>query len=62
MNSKQHRGLSNPAVKDKQVELTKASTVIQTYVSIILQQPDLKLKALPDFPAHQKTARDHANN
>ena len=62
MNSKQHRGLSNPAVKDKQVELTKASTVIQTYVSIILQQPDLKLKALPNLSAHQKTARDHANN
>ena len=62
MSSKQHGGLSNPAIKDKQVELTKASTVIQTYVSIILQQPDLKLKALPNLPAHQKTARDHANN
>ncbi|XP_020614246.1 uncharacterized protein LOC110052457 [Orbicella faveolata] len=62
MNSKQHGALSNPAVKDKQVELTKASTVIQTYVSIILQQPDLKLNALPNLPAHQKTARDHANN
>lgn len=62
MNSKQHGALSNPVVKDKQVELTKASTVIQTYVSIILQQPDLKLNALPNLPAHQKTARDHANN
>lgn len=62
MNSKQHGALSNPAVKEKQVELTKASTLIQTYVSIILKQPDLKLKALPNLPAHQKTARDHANN
>lgn len=62
MSSKPHGALSNPAVKDKQVELTKASTVIQTYVSIILQQPDLKLNALPNLPAHQKTARDHANN
>lgn len=62
MNSKQHGALSNPAIKDKQVELTKASTVIQTYVSIILQQPDLKLKALPNLPSHQKTARDHADN
>ena len=31
-------------------------------MSIILQQPDLKLKALPDLPAHQKTARNHASN
>ena len=62
MSSKPHGALSNPAVKDEQVELTKASTVIQTYVSIILQQPDLKLNALPNLPAHQKTARDHANN
>ena len=54
--------LSNPAVKDKQVELTKASIVIQTYVAFILEQPDLQLKALPSLPAHQKTARDHANN
>lgn len=54
--------LSNPALKDKQVDLTKASTVIQAYVQIILQQPDLKLTALPDLPTHQKTARDHATN
>ena len=62
MSSKKQGALSNPAVKDKQVELTKASTVIQTYVSFILQQPDLKLDALPNLPAHQKTARGHANN
>lgn len=62
MSSKKQGTLSNPAVKDKQVELTKASTVIQTYVSFILQQPDLKLDALQTLPAHQKTARGHANN
>lgn len=62
MSSKKQGALSNPAVKDKQVELTKASTVIQTYVSFILQQPDLKLDALQNLPTHQKTARGHANN
>lgn len=62
MSSEKKGSLSNPAIKDKQVEVTKASTVIQTYVSIILQQPDLELDALPNLSAHQKTARDHANN
>lgn len=62
MSSKKQGALSNPAIKDKQVAQTKASTVIQTYVSFILQQPDLKLSALPNLPEHQATARDHANN
>lgn len=62
MSSKKKGTLSNPQLKTKQVELTKASTVIQTYVQIILQQPDLKLDALPNLPAHQQTARSHANN
>lgn len=62
MSSKKQGALSNPAIKDKQVAQTKASTVVQTYVSFILQQPDLKLSALPNLPAHQTTARDHANN
>lgn len=62
MSSKKKGALSNPQLKDKQVDLTKASTVIQTYVQIILQQQDLKLTALPDLPKHQQTARSHANN
>lgn len=62
MSSKKQGALSNPAIKDKQVDVTKASTVIQTYVSFILQQPDLKLNALPNLPEHQKSARDHGNN
>lgn len=62
MSSKRKGGLSQPTLKDDQVKLTSASTVIQTYMQIILQQPDLKLDALPDLPSHQKTARDHANN
>lgn len=62
MSSKKQGALSNPAIKDKQVAQTKASTVVQTYVSFILQQSDLKLSALPNLPAHQTTARDHANN
>lgn len=62
MSSKKQGALSDPAIKDKQVAKTKASTVVQTYVSFILQQPDLKLSALPNLPAHQTTARDHANN
>lgn len=62
MSSKKKGALSNPQLKTKQVDLTKASTVIQAYVQIILQQPDLKLKALPNLPEHQKTARSHANN
>lgn len=62
MSSKKQGALSNPALKDKEVAQTKASTVVQAYVSFILQQPDLKLSALPNLPAHQTTARDHANN
>ena len=62
MNSKPKGALSNPTLKEKQVGLTKASAVIQLYVQMILHQPDLKLKALPDLPSHQKTARGHADN
>ena len=62
MSSKPKGALSNPTLKEKQVDLTKASTVIQAYVQIILQQPDLKLKALPNLPSHQQTARGHADN
>lgn len=62
MSSKKKGALSNPQLKAKQTDLTKASTVIQTYVQMILQQPDLKLDALPNLPAHQQTARVHGNN
>ena len=60
MSSKPKGSLSQPTLKDKQVKLTSSSTVIQTYVQIIMQQPDLKLDALPDLPVHQRIARDHA--
>ena len=49
---------SNPNLKDNATDTTSASTVVQTYVSMILQQADIKLDALPDLPGHQKTARD----
>jgi DNA repair exonuclease SbcCD ATPase subunit len=53
---------SNPQLKDDLSKTASASAVIQTYVGMILQQADIKLDALPDLPAHQKTARDHANS
>ena len=62
MNSKPKGSLSNPAIKDKQAKLTSSYTVIQTYVQIILQQPDITLDALPDLPKHQTIAREHATN
>ena len=60
MSSKKQGALSNAAFKAKDV--IKASTVVQTYVSHILHQLDLKVSALPNLPVHQKIARDHANN
>ena len=49
----------NPNLKDNATNTTSASTVVQTYVSMILQQADIKLDALPDLLGHQKIARDH---
>ena len=62
MSSKLKGSLSNPAIKDKQVQVTSSYTVIQTYVQTILQQPDITLDALPELPKHQTIAREHANN
>ena len=62
MSSKPEGSLSNSAIKDKQVKLTSSYTVIQTYVQIILEQPDITLDALPDLPKHQANARQHASN
>ena len=62
MNSKLKGGLCSPQIKDKQCQLVKSSSVIQTYIQMILQQPDLKLDALPSLPDHQKTARKHSKN
>ena len=61
MSSKPKGSLSNAAIKEQQVELASASTVIQTYAQMILEQPNLELQALPELPAHQKAARDHVN-
>ena len=62
MGSKPKVNLFNPDIKDTQVKLTSSYTVIQTYIQIILEQPDITLDALPDLPKHQANARQHANN
>ncbi len=42
---------------------TTAATVIQSYVSTVLNQADLSLPdVLPNLPDHQKNARTHATN
>ena len=62
MNSKFKKSfLSSPEIIDKQLQLIKSTSVVQTYVETILQQPDLKLDALPALPDHQKTARKHGD-
>ena len=53
MSSKPKDGLSKAAIKEQQVKLASASTVIQTYAQMILEQPNLELQALPELPAHQ---------
>jgi hypothetical protein len=42
---------------------TTAGTIIQNYVSTVLNQADLSLPdVLPNLPEHQKNARTHATN
>ncbi|WP_397452874.1 HBL/NHE enterotoxin family protein [Pseudomonas sp. NA-150] len=56
-----HPSLSSNNLKASAQATTAASVIIQNYVGTILSQPDLSLPdVLPNLPAHQKTAREHA--
>ena len=53
-------GASNPNLPSQMKNSSSASTVVQTYVASVLQQPDVTLPQLPKIAGHQATARTHA--
>ena len=52
----------DPSIKKTQGEAVSATTALQGYASVVLQQPDFDLKILENLSSHQKVAQGHANN